>query len=140
MKLSEIPPTNEAAGENIKRAHFQVAHWLTSLIGIPPDMNPLDYGYEFHSTATGSILVPQPLPPGTKDSPDFIREMIHCGCDASQCKGTNCKCSTIACTLFCKCEAGSTCLNPLTKHFQGIDESQTTEEINQSEANLIDHL
>ena len=37
-------------------------------------------------------------------------------------------------------EAGSTCLNPLTKHFQGIDESQTTEEINQSEANLIDDL
>ena len=31
VKLSEIPPTDEAAGENIKRAHHQVAHWKSTM-------------------------------------------------------------------------------------------------------------
>ena len=126
LKLSEIPPTDEAAGENIKRAHHQVAQWKSSMTGIPPDMCPTYYGYDSHAIAMGLILLPQPLPPGTKDAPDKICDMIHCGCEASQCQGHKCKCSSIGCTVVCKCEAGSTCLNLLTKHSTQCDETDKT--------------
>ena len=115
VKLSELPPTNEAAGENIKHAHHQVAHWKTAITGVPNDICPTDYGYETKATASCSVVVPQTVPPGTKDVPDKVRDMIHCGCEASECKGNNCKCWSIGCTIFCKCEAGPNCKNPLQR-------------------------
>ncbi len=68
VKLCEIPPTNEAAAENIKRAHYQVAQWKSAVTGVPPKLDPTEYGYESQTipTATGKpgiILVPQALPP-----------------------------------------------------------------------------
>ena len=43
-KLREITPTSEAEGEDLKSAHFQVAHWKTAITGIPPGLDPPDYG------------------------------------------------------------------------------------------------
>ena len=40
VRLSDIPPTNEAAAENIKRVHFQVAHLKTAIIGLSPKLDP----------------------------------------------------------------------------------------------------
>ena len=129
LKLCEIPPTSEAAEENIKRAHLQVAHWKTAITGIPPSLDPTQYGYESHSIMTasghGSILIPRPLPPGTKTAPDFIMDKIHCGCDSSHCERGSCKCNSIGCTVFCKCEAGPNCLNPLTKQIVNREDSIT---------------
>ena len=34
VRLSEILPTNEAAGKNIKHAHHQVAHWKSTMTGV----------------------------------------------------------------------------------------------------------
>ena len=113
VKLYTIPPTTE----NIKHAHHQVAQWREALRGEPPSLSAVDLGFEAHTAATGDILIPRPLSQGTKDAPDKVREMIHCRCDASQCKGKNCKCSTIGCTIFSKCESGPNCLNPLTKNY-----------------------
>ena len=131
MKLRDIPPTNESAGENIKRAHLQIAHWNTAITGVPPNINPkrdsYPCGYESLKTASGSILVLSPVPPGTKDAPDEVREMIHCGCETSECLG-NCKCKSIGCTVFCKCGAGLNCKNPLTKKSNAEDDEDESVE------------
>ena len=121
VKLRDIPPTNESAGENIKRAHLQVAHWNTAITGVPPNIDPKTCRYESLKTASGSILVPSPVPPGTKDAPDEIREMIHCGCETCACLG-NCKCKSTGCTVFCKCGAGVNGKNPLTKKLNAEDD------------------
>ena len=52
-----------------------------------------------------------------------ILQMVQCGCEKSACKGSNCKCSLIGCTVFCACEAGPLCLNPLTKRSDIADET-----------------
>ena len=69
VKLCDVPLTNGSAGEIIKLAHHKVAHWKTSLIGIPPDISPTKYGYRSQSFATDSISDPLPVPPGTKVVP-----------------------------------------------------------------------
>ena len=89
---------------------------------LPPKIYPKKNGYEPFKTASGTILIPNPVPPGTKDAPDNIREIIHCGCEVSECLGDRCKCKSIGCTTFCKCEAGLNCKNPLTKRVTGVDE------------------
>ena len=128
VKFNELPPTNEAAGENIKRAHHQVAHWKTAITGGPPNNYPIDYGYETTPTASGSVVVPWTVPPGAKDALYKVSDMIHRGCEVSKCKGDNCKCRSIGCTIFCKCEAGPNCKIPLTKRpTEGIDETDQTD-------------
>ena len=51
VKLRYIPPTNESSGENIKRAHLQVAHWKTAITGVPPKLDPNAWGYDSLNTA-----------------------------------------------------------------------------------------
>ena len=118
IKLCSLPPTTEAATENIKRAHYQVANWLTAMSGVPPPLNAMDHGWE----RDDPLLKPRTVASGTKLAPDEILEMVRCGCDKSACKGAICKCSLIGCTVFCACEAGSLCLNPLTKRSDVEDE------------------
>ena len=118
IKLCSLPPTTEAATENIKRAHYQVANWLTAMSGVPPPLNAMDHGWE----RDGPLLKPRTVASGTMLAPDEILEMVRCGCDKSACRGAICKCSLIGCTVFCACEAGSLCLNPLTKRSDVEDE------------------
>ena len=73
-------------------------------------------------TAHSWVLKPRTVASGTKLAPDEILEMVRCGCDKSACRGAICKCSLIGCTVFCACEAGSLCLNPLTKRSDVEDE------------------
>ena len=115
VKLKNLAPTTEAAAENFKRGHLQVAIWNSAVTGEPPNVNETEYGYHEKMTAKGPVLVPNLLPPGVEDTPPFVRSMISCNCEKSECKGTHCSCSAIGCTIFCKCEAGSICKNPLTK-------------------------
>ena len=63
--------------------------------------------------------------------------MMHCGCETSHCQEGNCKCRSIGCTVFCKCEAGPNCLNPLTKHVVENDEPQS-DESNHVDTNCTD--
>ena len=44
VKLCDIPPTKEAAAENIKQAHYQVAHWRAAVSGVPLKMKPTEVG------------------------------------------------------------------------------------------------
>jgi len=44
-KLATLPPTNEAFGENVARAHLQVAIWKQALKSDPPSLQPNSYGW-----------------------------------------------------------------------------------------------
>ena len=57
------------------------------------------------------------MPEGTPSAPVAVLEMMRYGC-ASGCKGGQCKCSTIGCTVFCACKGGELCMNMLTKKSQ----------------------
>ena len=45
-KLCTLPPTTEAFMENVKRAHHQVAQWMSTPSGDPPPMDARSYGWE----------------------------------------------------------------------------------------------
>lgn len=96
IKLSRLPPTTEAANENIKRAHYQVAHWLTAMSGVPPPLSPTDYGWE----QDGSVLKPCTVTTVTKLTQDEILQLVHCGCEKSAGKSAGSQCSLIGCTVF----------------------------------------
>ena len=42
--LCSLPPTHETFSENVKRAHFQSAVWLSAMSPNPPHLDPLSMG------------------------------------------------------------------------------------------------
>ena len=46
-----------------------------------------------------------------------------------ECIEDRCKCRSIGCTVFCKCEEGPTCKNPLTK--MTTERTEQVDEIDQ---------
>ena len=44
--LFSLPPTHETFSENVKRAHFQSAVWLSSMSRNPPNLDPTKYRWE----------------------------------------------------------------------------------------------
>ena len=125
VKLSSLPPTTSAFIENVHRCHFQVAIWKAALLESPPDMDPASFGWEYDHQR---ILVPQTVPPGTLSAPSYILELIRCNCKSSGCRTAVCSCSKIGCTIFCSCEGGEGCMNPLTKKQNEVQEDESTPE------------
>ena len=60
--LKSLPQTDQSLEENIKRAHYNAALWYNCITGIPPQMNPCDYGWE--KNEVGINLSPIMLPEG----------------------------------------------------------------------------
>ena len=96
----------------MKRCHLQVAIWKSALQESPPDMDPTKYGWELDHQG---ILMPRTVPPGTLSAPVEILQLIQCKCKTSGCQTAACTCAKIGCTMFCECEAGELCRNPLTQ-------------------------
>ena len=44
--LQSLPPTDEALEINIKRAHYVAILWKNCITGTPPELDPLEYGWE----------------------------------------------------------------------------------------------
>ena len=85
--------------------------------------------------ASGPIVVTRTVPPGTKDAPEKILDMINCRCEVSECKGDHCKCRSIGCTIFCKFEAGPNCKNPLTQ--RTMDDTDETDQTDQADVQTV---
>ncbi len=77
-KLAALPPTKEAFIENVKRAHFQAMLWRNLNINLPPALNPEEFGWKRDSC--NRLPIPTNLPEDAKLVPDYILEMIRCGC------------------------------------------------------------
>jgi len=129
VKLCCLPPTSEAFIEHVHRCHLQVAIWKAALLQSPPNMNPTEYGWELDHQG---ILLPRTLPSDTLSVPPGILQFIHCNCKTSACRTASCSCSKLGCTMFCLCEGGEACKNPLTRSQSTADESEKdTEELDE---------
>ena len=129
-KLCSLPPTTEAFRLNVLRAHLQLSHWYAALETNPPDLDPINFGFE--ADERNKVLNPLPLPSEVETAPDFVLRLLKCGCESSQpCKGGNCKCYNRQrpCTMFCTCSGGEDCKNPFKKPVVA-DESDSEEEDN----------
>jgi len=115
-KLQTLPPTNEAFGENVARAHLQVAQWKQALQRNPPNMDPLTHGWTRREGSTS--LTPTTVADDVTLAPDDILKMIKCSCDSTMpCKSKRCGChnANMACTAFCTCQGGDGCFNEKTR-------------------------
>ena len=101
--LKSLPPTDETLKENIKRAHYNAALWYNCITGIPPQMNPCDYGWG--GNEDGTTLSPIMLPKGVPIAPEEVLKITHSKCALSKCKNNRCSCFKIEvkCTSFCGC-------------------------------------
>ena len=102
--LAALPPTNEAFIENIKRAHFQAMLWQNLNVNLLPALNPEEFGCK--KDTCNRSLIPTHLPEDAKLVPDYILEMIRCGCKSeTPCNSKKCSCKVhgLPCTMFCAC-------------------------------------
>ncbi|KXJ13180.1 hypothetical protein AC249_AIPGENE28202 [Exaiptasia diaphana] len=96
--IDNIPPTQAALHQHIRRALYQGAHvWGQTLLRQPVLPNPSDWGWhqEDNLWSPHWSLLPQ--------AKDTCHELIRCGCKTS-CRG-RCKCfnANLVCTALCKC-------------------------------------
>ena len=66
--LKSLPPTDESLKENIKRAHYNAALWYNCITGIPPQMNPCDYGWDKKLSVQSCCQI----------APEGVLKITHC--------------------------------------------------------------
>ena len=96
------------------RAHAQAIVWMSAMDSHPPQLDPVDFGWEADPSRT--FLLPKISKDGVPMAPEFILKLIKCGCKANEpCKTGRCSChhAALGCTVFCACH-GKTCSNPHT--------------------------
>ena len=100
--LQSLPSTDEALEINIKRLHYIGIIWKNCITGTPPELDPLEYGWENDA----EFLRPIMLPDGTDVAPEKVLQMTRCKCSSSQCKTNRCICVKTGtnCSEFCGCE------------------------------------
>src|SRR5688572_13532551 len=91
VKLCALPPTTEAFGEHVKRAHFQVCIWKSALEENPPQQLAKEYGWI--EDVVNKSLIPVTVPNGVRLAPPEILEMVRCGCaKGDPCSNGRCSC------------------------------------------------
>jgi hypothetical protein len=93
-----LPPTSDALGFHIKRAHYQAMVWQLAHCAIPVLPAPDTMGWEHDGGKLIPILMSlSPIPEG-------CMEMIFCQCKTG-CRTCQCGCRTkkLFCTAACKC-------------------------------------
>ena len=83
-------------------------------------MDPTNYGWELDHER---ILQPRTVSSGTLSAPPEILQLIRCNCQTSRCRTAGCSCSKLGCTIFCACEGGEACENPITQHSSELEAS-----------------
>lgn len=95
--LENIPPTQAALKQHIKRACYQANSWNQALVLAPDVLDPSEWGWTKPTTGWQSLWTT--LPEASKS----CHELIHCGCKKG-CDG-HCKCrkAALKCTAVCFC-------------------------------------
>ena len=115
-KLKSLPPTHDAFVQHVHRAQHQVIVWKSATQSDPPDLDPIQYGWQ--EGENGATLYPTTLPPDVSPAPVTILQLIKCGCSTSRpCSTRRCGCvsAQMSCSMFCCCNAGSDCCNEHTR-------------------------
>ncbi len=125
-ELRSLPPTSEAFGENVKRAHLQTAIWKSALEPDPPNLATTDYGWAKDKYSKSLTAVT--LPSDASLAPATVMQMIKCGCSSEQpCATARCGCYTaqLACTVFCNCNIMGNCHNRWTKYVAELSDNES---------------
>jgi len=109
-RLKTLPPTTAAFHAHCLQAHYQTAVWMSAGQPSPPDLDPLQYGWE----KNGQSLSQVHSIPEQSVAPNEVLNIVSCHCK-SDCHTALCSCNkvTITCTQFCNCNGGSSCRNPM---------------------------
>ena len=116
-RVSSLPPTSESFGENVKRPHLQACVWKQATELDPPELNPVDYGWEKNETTKS--LNPVMMPKNIKISPPEVLQLIKRSCGSESLCGTfRCRCNSarLSCTIFCACQGGHLVKVPYVLH------------------------
>ena len=103
LNLASLPPTTASFIENIKRAHFQAIMWK-NVDNYPQFIDPEHFGWE--KKEESKSLSPRYFQNSTKPAPDYILNLIRCGCKSEPpCSSKKCSChqNGLACTNLCAC-------------------------------------
>ena len=95
--LENLPPTQAALVQHIKRARYQANFWNRALFLNPSLPSPKDWGWQKDDMGW------QPLWTTLPEASESCHELIHCGCKKG-CRG-RCKClkAALKCTPLCAC-------------------------------------
>ena len=102
--LRTLPPTHKEFGENVKRVHFRVATWYSTVNQHLPNLGPTFYGWvrdEINKT-----LCPVGLPEGISPPPPKVLSLIKCNYSSNKtCSSKRCTCvsSKVACSAMSQC-------------------------------------
>ena len=69
--LQSLPSTDKSLEINIKRVHYVAIMWKNCITRTPPELDPLEYGWE----KDGKSLRPVMLPNGTDVAPEKVLQM-----------------------------------------------------------------
>ncbi len=97
--LENIPPTQAALFQHVKRALLQASFYWSEAISVQQDIPHFsEWGWHKYVTSTWQHL---------SDASVACAILLHCGCVKS-CTG-RCKCNRagVRCTVLCKCEGGA---------------------------------
>ena len=127
--LKSLPPTSEAFAQNVGRAHIQAAIWRAAVSPHPPQAEATQYGWS--KDEASKVLVPVTMPSDVALSPQYILEMVKCGCaSAETCRNAQCGCyaAYLPCTFFCACGGNPAVCN---NSFKGQTHTDAPDDITQ---------
>ena len=109
--------------------------WKSAADCRPPDVDPTEFGW--HRDENQLTLRPATVLPNVAVAPDYVLQMIRCGCAAidydKKCSTMRCCCAnaSISCTVSCGCQGDSFgCGNKFTlSGFSDTDDGSDEEDL-----------
>ena len=101
--LENLSPTDAGFVEHVKRAIYQLMVWENADKGNTVSVDATEWGWHY----IDNQLMPTMTPVNIEIAPDFVLNLIKCGCKAlaDRCKTKRCSCASnsLLCTKFCNC-------------------------------------
>ena len=115
---------DEAARENILRAHIQTYIWQNAVAPNHTELEPTECGWYKDNDS----LKHSTIPVDTPVAPDALLHLMRCNCSSDNaCSSKKCGCNSrvMACTIFCAYEGGKNCMNENNKELENDNESDS---------------
>ena len=97
---ANLPPTEDAFEQHVRRAMYQTAIWCHSHVPKPTLWSPIDNGWIVRDGAIEAVLFKKP------PTPTEVRDITHMYCKDENCRESGkCQCLSVGlpCTKFCNC-------------------------------------
>ena len=75
-----FPVIDSMFHENVLLVHLQVSTWYASLLGEPPALDPVQFGWE--ADHVNKCLIPQNMREGTPYALLHVLQLVRCGCES----------------------------------------------------------